>query len=64
MKANELRDKSQQELRDMLHELLKEQFNLRMQQGTEQLARHHVIRQARKNIARVKTVMTEQLKAG
>jgi len=64
MKANELRDKSQQELRDMLHELLKEQFNLRMQQGTEQLARHHVIRQVRKNIAKVKTVMTEQLKAG
>ena len=64
MRANELRDKSQQELRDTLHELLKEQFNLRMQQGTEQLARHHVIRQVRKNIARVKTVMTEQLKAG
>ena len=64
MKASELRDKSQQELRDMLHELLKEQFNLRMQQGTEQLARHHVISQVRKNIARVKTVMTEQLKAG
>lgn len=64
MKANELREKSPQELRDMLHELLKEQFNLRMQQGTEQLARHHVIRQVRKNIARVKTVMTEQLKAG
>ena len=63
MKANELRDKSQQELRDMLDELLKEQFNLRMQQGTEQLARHHVIRQVRKNIAKVKTVMTEQLKA-
>lgn len=64
MKANELRDKSQQELRDMLQELLQEQFSLRMQQGTEQLARHHVIRQVRKNIARVKTVMTEQLKAG
>ena len=64
MKASELRDKSQQELSDTLHELLKEQFNLRMQQGTEQLARHHVIRQVRKNIARVKTVMTEQLKAG
>ena len=64
MKASELRDKSQQELSDMLHELLKEQFNLRMQQGTEQLARHHVIGQVRKNIARVKTVMTEQRKAG
>ncbi len=64
MKANELRDKSEQELRETLHELLKEQFSLRMQQGTEQLARHHVIRQVRKNIAKVKTVMTEQRKAG
>jgi large subunit ribosomal protein L29 len=64
MKASELRDKSQQELRDILHDLLKEQFSLRMQQGTEQLARHHVIRQVRKNIARVKTLMTEQRKAG
>ena len=64
MKANELRDKSQQELTEMLHELLKEQFNLRMQQGTEQLARHHVINEVRKNIARVKTVMAEQQKAG
>lgn len=64
MKASELREKSQHELSDTLHELLKEQFNLRMQQGTEQLARHHVIRQVRKNIARVKTVMTEQRKAG
>lgn len=64
MKAIELRGKSQQELREMLQELLKEQFNLRMQQGTEQLARHHVINQVRKNIARVKTVMTEQRKAG
>ena len=64
MKASELREKSQQELSDTLHELLKEQFNLRMQQGTEQLARHHVIKQVRKNIARVKTVMTEQRKAG
>lgn len=64
MKANELREKSEQELRDTLHELLKEQFSLRMQQGTEQLARHHVIREVRKNIAKVKTVMTEQRKAG
>ena len=64
MKASELRDKSLAELETILLELRQEQFNLRMQQGTEQLARHHVIRQVRKNIARVKTVMTEQLKAG
>lgn len=64
MKANELRDKSRDELQETLHELLKEQFNLRMQQGSGQLARHHVMKEVRRNIARVKTVMAEQRKAG
>jgi len=64
MKANELRAKSQDELREALHELLKEQFNLRMQQGTGQLGRPHLMRDVRRNIARVKTVMNEQRKAG
>ncbi len=64
MKASELREKSQEELRETLHELLKEQFNLRMQQGTGQLARHHQVRQVRRDIARVKTVMNEKRKAG
>lgn len=64
MNANELREKSQEELRKTLEELLKEQFNLRMQQGTGQLARHHVMKDVRHNIARVKTVMTEKRKAG
>ena len=63
MKASELREKSQEELRETLHDLLKEQFNLRMQQGAGQVARHHVIRQVRRNIARVKTVMNEKRKA-
>ena len=58
MKAIELRDKSQQELRDMLHELLKEQFNLRMQQGINPDAiRPDQFKKVRRNIARVKTVM-------
>jgi len=64
MNANEFRGKTQQELNEVLLDLRKEQFNLRMQQGTEQLARHHVIHQVRKDIARVKTVMAEQRKAG
>ncbi len=63
MKASELREKSQEELSETLHDLLKEQFNLRMQQGTGQIARHHVIRQVRRDIARVKTVMNEKRKA-
>jgi len=64
MKASELRGKSQQELRDSLHGLLKEQFNLRMQQGTGQLARPHLMKEVRRNIARVKTLMHELNKAG
>ncbi len=64
MKASELREKSQEELRQTLNDLLKEQFNLRMQKGTGQLARHHQMKQVRRDIARVKTVMNEKRKAG
>ncbi len=64
MKVNELREKSQTELREMLHDLLKEQFNLRMQQGTGQLARPHLMKAVRRNIARVNTVMNENRRAG
>ena len=64
MKASELQEKSPQELRDTLFDLLKEQFNLRMQQGTGQLARPHLMKEVRRNIARVKTVMTAKQKAG
>ncbi|MEJ2309644.1 MAG: 50S ribosomal protein L29 [Gammaproteobacteria bacterium] len=60
MKASELRNKSQAELQKTLHELLQEQFNLRMQQGTGQLARPHLMQEVRRNIARVKSVMNEQ----
>ena len=60
MKTSELREKSTAELQETLHELLKEQFNLRMQRGTGQLARPHLMGEVRKNIARVKTVMNEK----
>ncbi|MES9832264.1 MAG: 50S ribosomal protein L29 [Candidatus Thiodiazotropha sp. 6PLUC2] len=60
MKASEIRAKSQQELTSTLDELLKEQFNLRMQQGTGQLARPSRMNEVRKDIARIKTVMNEQ----
>ncbi|HID46960.1 MAG TPA: 50S ribosomal protein L29 [Chromatiaceae bacterium] len=64
MKASELRDKSLEELKQELHDKLKEQFSLRMQHGTGQLARHHVVKQVRRDIARIKTVMNEMRKAG
>ncbi len=64
MKTSELRDKSQAELRETLNELLKEQFNLRMQRGTGQLARPHLMKEVRRNIARVKTEMNVKRQAG
>jgi large subunit ribosomal protein L29 len=64
MKATELRDKNQAELRETLHELLKEQFNLRMQRGTGQFSRPHLMKEVRRNIARVKTVMNQKRQAG
>jgi large subunit ribosomal protein L29 len=63
MKATELREKSQAELNSSLEELLKEQFNLRMQQGTGQLSRPSRMNEVRKDIARIKTVMNE-IKSG
>jgi len=64
MNASELREKSPDELRDTLLELLKEQFNLRMQRGTGQFSRPHLMKDVRRNIARVKTVMSEKRQAG
>ena len=63
MKANELRQKNSAELAEELLQLRREQFNLRMQQATGQLARSDQYRRVRKDIARVKTVMTEQGKS-
>ena len=60
MDAKELRSKTEQELRDELTSLLKEQFNLRMQTAIGQAARSDQFGKVRKNIARVKTVMTEK----
>ncbi|MDY6890059.1 MAG: 50S ribosomal protein L29 [Pseudomonadota bacterium] len=59
MKATELRDKSVEELQQELLGLLKEQFNLRMQKATGQLAQTHLLGQVRRDIARVKTVLNE-----
>jgi len=60
MKANELRAKSVDELEKQLHELLKEQFTLRMQQGTGQLSRPSQFKAVRRDIARIKTLISEK----
>lgn len=59
MKASDLRQKSRAELQEELLNLRKEQFNLRMQQATGQLARPDQFNKVRKSIARVKTVIRE-----
>ncbi|CUS48549.1 MAG: LSU ribosomal protein L29 RpmC [Idiomarinaceae bacterium HL-53] len=60
MKASELKTKSVEELNQELLGLLREQFNLRMQAATGQLNQTHELKQVRKNIARVKTVLNEK----
>lgn len=64
MNAQELRNKSTKELQDELLNLRKEQFNLRMQKATGQLARPSEVQKVRKTIARLKTVLNEKIKAG
>jgi len=59
MKAEDLRGKSTDELMDELLGLRREQFNLRMQRGTGELARHTEYGRVKKDIARVKTVLSE-----
>ena len=61
MNAAELRQKSEQELRDELLALRREQFNLRIQRGVNPDAvRSDQVTRVRKDIARVKTVMNEK----
>ncbi len=57
MKAEELRGKTGDELDDALLKLRHEQFNLRFQQATGQLENTTRVRQVRRDIARVKTVL-------
>lgn len=59
MKANELRQKSAGDLQKELGELMKEQFNLRMQKGMGDLPKPHIVKQVRRDIARVKTILRE-----
>lgn len=60
MKLAELKDMSQEDLQGKLMELLKDQFNLRMKKSTGQLAQTHLLRETRRSIAQVKTVMHQK----
>ncbi|MEN6315482.1 MAG: 50S ribosomal protein L29 [Clostridiaceae bacterium] len=60
MKASELRDKTQGELQDELNELKSELFKLRFQLVTNQLENPMKLKDVKKSIAQVKTVMRER----
>ena len=55
MKASELREKSVEELNGELISQLQTQFKLRMQASTGQLGQSHLIKQVRRDIARIKS---------
>lgn len=59
MNAADLRSKSVEDLKKELLELRKEQFNLRMQRGTGQVVSGQLFKNARRDIARIKTVINE-----
>jgi large subunit ribosomal protein L29 len=59
MKVNDLRGMSQEDLNKELLNLRREQFSLRMQRATGQLARPHEYGGVKKDIARVKTILGE-----
>lgn len=60
MKAAELREKSVEELNTQLLDLLRDQFNFRMQKATGQLQQTHLLKQTRRDIARVKSAIAEK----
>lgn len=63
MKAAELRELTEGELQGRLVRLREEQFNYRMQKATGQLGQPHLATAARKDIARIKTLLAEKAAA-
>ncbi|HIG23099.1 50S ribosomal protein L29 [Henriciella sp.] len=63
MKTADLRSKSADQLQAQLVQLKKEQFNLRFQQATGQLEKTARVKEVRRDIARVKTLVAQQAKA-
>ena len=62
MKSAQVRDMSEDELKDELIKLKKEQFNLRFQTASGQLEKTARVREVRRDIARIKTILTEKTK--
>jgi large subunit ribosomal protein L29 len=64
MNIDDIKNKTTVELSGELTGLLQEQFNLRMQKGMGQMTNTNELRRVRRDIARVKTVMTEKTTEG
>ena len=64
MNAQELRDKTPDQLREQLATLKKESFNLRFQQATGQLENTARMRKVKRDTARVLTVLNQQSVSG
>ena len=62
MKTSEIREKSIEELSKTLTSQLEEQFKLRMRASMGQVSQTHEIKQTRRNIARIKTILSEKIK--
>jgi large subunit ribosomal protein L29 len=60
MKASDLRKKTGQELEKELNKQLEDQFKQKMQMATGQLAQTHLLKQVRRNVARIKTMLKEK----
>lgn len=60
MKSLELREKSLDELKQTLLQLMRQQFKLRMQKGIGEVPSPHLFKQLRRSIARVKTILREK----
>lgn len=60
MKADDLKGKTPDQLRDQLVSLKKEAFNLRFQQATGQLENTARMRVVRRDVARVRTILTQK----
>lgn len=63
MKVENLRPKTEDELKDQLLDLRKEQFNLRFKAASGQLENTARVREIRRDIARIKTLLTERASA-
>ena len=60
MKAQELKDKTPEQLQEQLVALKKEAFNLRFQKATNQLENTARMRAVRRDVARIKTVLAQK----